>query len=84
MTVSTSRLANRHELRHPLRACVAAMPKRDLAKDDQRPQSTLRQIVRRRNSRVVQEDEPLAAMSQQPCLQRDGLLMTDLARFESR
>ena len=60
MTASTSGLGDRHQRCHPLRARVAAMTERDLSQHDQRPQSAFRQIVGRRNSRVVEKHEPLA------------------------
>jgi hypothetical protein len=55
MTVSPSRLANRHNLRHPLRTRGAAMPEGDLPQYHQRSEGSLRQVVCRWNARVVQE-----------------------------
>ncbi len=84
MPLLAGRLANRHELRHPCRTSITAAAERDLAKYGQGSQSALRQIVGRRDTRVVEKDEPLAGMPQQPGLQRDRLFMTHDARFESR
>ena len=39
---------------------------------------TLRQIVCRRNLRIVQKDEPFARVPQQSCLQRDCFFMADI------
>jgi hypothetical protein len=53
---------DRHDLGHSLAACFAAMAERDLSQHDQRPQLPLGQIVRRWNSRIVHEHEPLVVV----------------------
>ncbi len=47
--LTTGRFSDRHDLRHPLGTRAAAVAERDLSQDHQRPQSTLRQVIRGRH-----------------------------------
>ena len=78
MSVAACRLGNAHQLGHPLSSRLAAMAKRDLPKNDQRSQSTLSKIVRRRHATVINEDQPLAEVAIHSALQCHGLLVRNL------
>ena len=75
---------NCHQLGHLFGAGFTAVAERDLAKHDQWTKHTLGQIVRRRNARVVDEDQPLVRMPANPALQSERFLVFQRTRFQSQ
>ena len=69
------RLLHGPALSHARSVLRGAVAKRPFAEHDQGTQRTLGQIVRRRNTRGIQEHEPLVAMFHDPLLQRDRFVV---------
>ena len=75
-------LSNGHQSRHSNGTCIAAMSKRDLAKNHQWTQCSFGKIVCRRHTRIVEKHKPLVLMFQNSLLQDHGFFMSHHLRRE--
>lgn len=77
VTVTFRGLGDRHQASHARGTSMTAMPKRDLAKNDQRPQRSFGLIVRWRHAGIIQKHQPLVLMFHNSLLQCHCFFMTD-------
>ena len=75
MSVAFCSFGHRHQSSHSRCSRMTAMIKLDVAKHDQRTQRPFGQIIRRRDKRIIQKDEPLVLVLHNSLLQSQRLFV---------